>query len=67
LPDITVVVRMDQQNRDPLDYYLLPRIDLSTKRLRLAENNGLSIDAYRFDSLENFFDLCARVKIPEAA
>jgi DNA invertase Pin-like site-specific DNA recombinase len=67
LPDLTVVVRMDQQNRDPFDYYLLPRLDLSSNRLRLAENNGLSLDAYRFDSLEYFFDLCARVKIPEAA
>jgi DNA invertase Pin-like site-specific DNA recombinase len=67
LPDLTVVVRMDQQNQDPLDYYLLPRIDMNATRVRLAENNGLSIDAYRFDSLEHFFDLCARVKIPEAA
>jgi hypothetical protein len=58
---------MDQQNQDPLDYYLLPRIDMNATRLRLAENNGLSIDAYRFDSLEYFFDLCARVKVPEAA
>jgi DNA invertase Pin-like site-specific DNA recombinase len=67
LPDLTVVIRMDPENRDPLDYYLLPRIDLDMTRIRLAEHNGLSLDAYRFESLEYFFDLCAREKIPEAA
>jgi DNA invertase Pin-like site-specific DNA recombinase len=67
LPDLTVVVRMDQQNINPLDYYLLPRFDFSSSRLRLAENNGLSLDAYRFETLDYFFDLCARVAIPEAA
>jgi hypothetical protein len=66
-PDITVAVRMDQQNRNPLDYYLLPRIDMTRPRLRLAENNGVSLDAYRFDTLEGLFGLAARVELPEAA
>jgi len=34
-PDLTVAVRMDQPNRDPLDYYLLPRIDMNASQLRL--------------------------------
>jgi len=66
-PDITVAVRMDQQNRTPLDYYLLPRIDMTKPRLRLAENNGVSLDAYRFDTLDGFFDLAARVELLEVA
>lgn len=66
-PDITVAVRMDQQNRVPLDYYLLPRIDMTKPRLRLAENNGVSLDAYRFDTLDGFFDLAARVELLEVA
>src|SRR5690606_6025808 len=33
MPDITVVLRMDTDNRTPLDYYLLPRLDVSTDRL----------------------------------
>ena len=66
-PDITVAVRMDQQNRAPLDYYLLPRIDMTKPRLRLAENNGVSLDAYRFDTLDGFFDLAARVELLEVA
>ena len=66
-PDITVAVRMDQQNRVPLDYYLLPRIDMTKLHLRLAENNGVSLDAYRFDTLDDFFDLTARVELLEVA
>jgi DNA invertase Pin-like site-specific DNA recombinase len=66
-PDITVAIRMDQPNRVPLDYYLLPRIDMSAPQLRLAEDNGISLDAYRFDTLEAFFGLTARTEILEVA
>jgi hypothetical protein len=67
LPDITVAVRMNQSNRAPLDYYLLPRLDMSGPRLRLQENNEVSLDCYRFDSLEPLFAMAARVSILEAA
>ena len=66
-PNITVAVRMDQQNREPLDYYLLPRVDMTKSRLRLAENNGVSLDAYRFDTLEGLFGLASRVELLEVA
>jgi hypothetical protein len=67
LPDITIAVRMDELNEAPLDYYVLPSIDMSTRRLRLAEQNGLSLDAYRFDSLEFFYALSGRARFAEAA
>jgi DNA invertase Pin-like site-specific DNA recombinase len=66
-PDLTVVVRMDNENRDRLDYYLLPRIDITLPALRLAEYNGIALDAYRFDSLEQFFAMAARAKLMEVA
>jgi DNA invertase Pin-like site-specific DNA recombinase len=66
-PDITVAVRMDQPNQTPLDYYLLPRIDMTKPRLRLAEANGVSLDAYRFDTLDSFLCLAARAKLLEVA
>jgi hypothetical protein len=66
-PDITVAVRMDQMNREALDYYLLPRIDMTEPRLRLAEDNGVSLDAYRFETLDSLFDLAARAKLLEVA
>ena len=60
LPDIVIVLRMDEQNRQIRDYYLLPRIDMTEPRLRLAERNGAYLDAYRFDSLNQFFRLATR-------
>jgi DNA invertase Pin-like site-specific DNA recombinase len=66
-PDITVAVRMDQSNQKALDYYLLPRIDMTVPRLRLAEDNGISLDAYRFETLEALFDLAARAELLEVA
>ncbi|HEU0141977.1 MAG TPA: recombinase family protein, partial [Bryobacteraceae bacterium] len=38
-PDITVAIRMNTANSDPMDYYLLPSIDLDSGRIRLAEEN----------------------------
>jgi hypothetical protein len=58
---------MDELNEVPLDYYLLPSIDMSASRLKLAEQNGLSLDAYRFDNLDFFFALSGRTKFAEAA
>jgi len=66
-PDITVAVRMDGPNQNALDYYLLPRIDMTTPRLRLAEDNGISLDAYRFPTLDTFFGLATRVSLQEVA
>jgi len=66
-PDITVAVRMDEPNKNALDYYLLPRIDMTAPRLRLAEDNGISLDAYRFETLEALFGLAARAKLLEVA
>jgi hypothetical protein len=66
-PDITVAVRLDVRNRRPLDYYLFPRLDLVSASIRLAEENGLSLDAYRFDSLDTLYNLAAPVRLREAA
>jgi len=67
LPDITVAVRMSAANRGPLDYFLFPNLDLAGGRLRLAEENGLSIDAYRFDDLSELFELATRIPFAQAA
>jgi DNA invertase Pin-like site-specific DNA recombinase len=66
-PDITVAVRMDAENSSPLDYYLLPKIDLGFENLILNEQNPLGLDAYRFDTLDFFFGMARRTQIPEAA
>jgi DNA invertase Pin-like site-specific DNA recombinase len=56
-PDLTIAVRMNKDNQCPRDYYLLPRLDPKAAALRLAEFNGLTLDAYRFDSLDALYAL----------
>lgn len=66
-PDITIVVRMDSANQKPFDYYLFPRLDLLADRLRMAEDNTLQLDAYRFDDLDILYQIAAPVNLSEAA
>lgn len=66
-PDITVAVRMNQGNTTVLDYYLFPRIDVAVAVLRLSDDNGLHLDAYRAESLDPFFDLAGRTPLRDVA
>jgi DNA invertase Pin-like site-specific DNA recombinase len=66
-PDITIAIRMDGTNESILDYYLLPSVDMSGNRLRLAEDNGVYLDAYRFNNLDAFLHLSARNELGVAA
>jgi len=67
-PDITIAARMDPDNANVQDYYLLPWIDLGAMgSVKLKEENGVFFDAYRFDNLEPFFDLTRRCKLRAAA
>jgi DNA invertase Pin-like site-specific DNA recombinase len=67
LPDITIAVRMDETNTNILDYYLLPSLDMSAEHLRLSEANGVSLDCYRFETLDYFFELAERMDLQEVA
>jgi hypothetical protein len=62
-PDITIAVRLAPDNEQPMDYYLLPHIDIKAARLRLAERSGIFLDAYRFDTLDRFFQIGARTRL----
>jgi len=66
-PDITVALRMDAANSVPIDYYLLPLIDLEIERIRLAEYNGAYLDTYRFDNLDFFFGMAEQATMWMAA
>lgn len=66
-PDITVAVRMAAGNETLLDYYLLPALDTSTPRMRLAERNAAGLDAYRHDTLDALYGLSQRVNLREVA
>ncbi|MDO9433977.1 recombinase family protein [Hydrogenophaga sp.] len=66
-PDVTVAVRLDPFNERPLDYYLLPRLDFSDKRLRFAQQNGFELDGYRFDSLDYLYRMGAQTHLRKVA
>jgi DNA invertase Pin-like site-specific DNA recombinase len=66
-PDITIAVRMDATNEGIRDYYVLPGLDMTWENLRVAEANGIYLDAYRFDTLDYFFGMTERVKLEVVA
>ena len=66
-PDLTIAVRMDATNQAIKDYYLFPAIDVTRARLRLAEDNHVELDAYRFDDLQFFFEMAERIPVESAA
>jgi hypothetical protein len=66
-PDVTVAVRLDRSNQQPLDYYILPSIDMNEDRIRMREDNPLSLDAYRFESLDFLYSLATHTSFREAA
>ena len=67
MPDITIAVRIDEVNEAPRDYYVLPNIDMTFGKLKLAEQKWLALDAYRFDTLDFFYGLASRARIAEVA
>jgi hypothetical protein len=59
---------MDDNNKSARDYYLLPRIGVGlVSSFQLAPENGILLDAYRFDSLDAFLDLTRRTPLRAAA
>ena len=66
-PDLTICIRMDDENMHAHDYYVLPRMTLAEGVLRLADHNGLSLDAFRLETLDGFFDLAKRTPFRKAA
>ncbi len=64
-PDITIAVRMDAANEGIRDYYILPGLDMTWENLRVAEANGIYLDTYRFETLDEFFGMTERVKLED--
>ena len=66
-PDITIAVRMTATNDGIRDFYILPGIDMTWEKLRIAEENGIFLDAYRADTLDDLFQLARQTPIAYAA
>jgi hypothetical protein len=65
-PDITIGARMAPGNKDILDYYLFPSIDVLTDHCRLARTNGF-VDVYHARDLTPILNLARPTLLPEAA
>lgn len=66
-PDITCAVRMGVSNAQPMDHYLIPRLDMGAWPQRLGEENGGVIDGYRFDTFQSLAELAARTPLEKVA
>jgi DNA invertase Pin-like site-specific DNA recombinase len=66
-PDIVIVGRMGAANRSPMDYYVVPCLDLPRGRLVLKPENAMNIEVYRSEKLTTFIELARRASIREVA
>ncbi len=66
-PDLTIAARLEAGNDRIRDFYLLPMIDMTAEKLgrRMADQNGVEMDAYRVDDLSKFFRMTERTLIHE--
>lgn len=58
--DITIVMRLDSTNTIPLDYYILPKLDILFTNLVLSEKNSIALELYRYDNLYTFLTIIER-------
>lgn len=62
-PDITIVIRMDSENKLPVDYFILPKLDFNFTKLIIKENNPALFELYRYDDINLFYRLLKREQI----
>jgi DNA invertase Pin-like site-specific DNA recombinase len=62
-PDITVAIRLDADNVQELDYYLLPRLDLPEQEIRVSNKNSANFECFRFDDLSFFYGMSERQRL----
>jgi len=64
--DVTIAARMTEDNLNILDYYLLPRGEELSAKIRLAPENPLVLDVYRFENLNYLYKVSRRTQIGDA-
>lgn len=66
-PDVTIAARLQPGNESILDYYLVPSLGGLGDKLRLAADNGIVLDVYRFADLNFFMSMGRRTRLEEIA
>jgi DNA invertase Pin-like site-specific DNA recombinase len=62
-PDITIAIRMSEDNKAAMDYYIFPMIDFKIANLKLLEENVELLDSYRYDDLETLYKTAKTISI----
>ena len=65
-PDMTLAIRLDEENVVERDYYLLPRLNFGQTPLHLCDQNAGELECFRFETLEFFYGLARRTDIRSA-
>jgi DNA invertase Pin-like site-specific DNA recombinase len=65
--DVSVIVRLTEQDRDRLDYYIIPRQGIVRFPFAIRSRNDLWAEPYRSDDLDPLAALIARVSVPGVA
>jgi DNA invertase Pin-like site-specific DNA recombinase len=65
--DISIYVRLDENNERPFDYYVIPVLDRPVTERPLHESNSRELDVYRCQDLGLFFALMARAPVDARA
>jgi hypothetical protein len=66
-PDLTVVVRLESDDRTVRDYYLLPWMDVGGRaHVGMQEDNAFDLDAYRTRNLAPLYHLLRRHELEHA-
>jgi len=64
-PDVTIAIRLKPDNKEILDFYLLPKIEITRQITRLALTNNFGLDVYRFDNLDLLTSIVRRIPVEE--
>jgi DNA invertase Pin-like site-specific DNA recombinase len=65
ISDIIITIRMDSDNTYPIDYYIFPSIENLSSNFLMKETNPLLLELYRYEDLESFYAIVARLKLSE--
>jgi hypothetical protein len=65
--DLTVVIRLDHANDEPLDYYLFPKLAALGGLILFTQHTMAKLEPYRFDDLSALYALAARTPSSAAA
>ena len=61
------ITSLDSTNEQPLDYYLLPRLDFTGQRVRFADRNRFELEGYRFENLDYLWQMGAQMHLRKLA